>query len=328
MLGALLLRRLPAALNGLAVSCLLLVLLDPSWVDDLGFQLSVAATAGLLALAVPLRERFRRLGVFAAPLAVTLAAQLATLPWALAAFGRISLSRRSPTWSRCLGPRSRSSVVAAWALLRLAIGAGADALLAVLDLLARPLAWLEQLPASAWVTLPLQAPWWAAWTVALARLLCAAAAAALDPRWRAGRSRPSLVGARRRRAVPELVMLDVGQGDALLLRDGDAALLVDGGGWRRPGFGGRVLLPALAALGVRRLDVLAVTHADRDHCGGAVDLLRELPVGQVWAPSGIASTGCGAGLHVRRHALRRARRRRRGARGPLAVARARPGARR
>ncbi len=302
VLGALLLRRLPAALNGLAVSCLLLVLLDPSWVDDLGFQLSVAATAGLLALAVPLRERFRRLGVFAAPLAVTLAAQLATLPWALASFGRISLI--SPLANLIAVPWSALALVVTllWALLRLAIGAGADALLAVLDLLARPLAWLEQLPASGWITLPLQAPWWAAWTVALSLVSCALmprprwtlaarAVAVAAVLWWCGPSAPS--------AVPELVMLDVGQGDALLLRDGDATLLVDGGGWRRPGFGGRVLLPALAALGVRRLDVLAVTHADRDHCGGAVDLLRELPVGQVWAPSGIASTGCGAGLHVR-----------------------------
>jgi len=93
-------------------------------------------------------------------------------------------------------------------------------------------------------------------------------------------------------------MLDVGQGDAILLRDGDATLLVDGGGWRRPGFGGRVLLPALTALGVRHLDVLAVTHPDSDHCGGAADLLRELPVGEVWAPPGIGETTCGTSLHA------------------------------
>ena len=302
VLGALLLRRLPAALNGLAVSCLLLVLLDPSWVDDLGFQLSVAATAGLLALAAPLRERFCRLGVFAAPLAVTLAAQLATLPWALASFGRVS--PLSPLANLIAVPWSAVALVVTllWALLRLAIGAHADVLLAVLDLLARPIAWLEALPASSWITLPLQAPWWAAWTVVLLLLSCALlprprwslaarAVVVATVLWWCAPSPPS--------AVPELVMLDVGQGDALLLRDGDATLLVDGGGWRRPGFGGRVLLPALAALGVSRLDVLAVTHPDRDHCGGAVDLLRELPVGQVWAPAGIESTDCGTGLHIR-----------------------------
>ena len=302
VLGALLLRRLPAALNGLAVSCLLLVLLDPSWVDDLGFQLSVAATAGLLALAAPLRERFRRLGVFAAPLAVTIAAQLATLPWALASFGRISPI--SPLANLIAVPWSALALVVTlvWAMVRLAIGASADVLLALLDLLALPLAWLEGIPASGWITLPLQAPWWAAWTVALLLLSCgllprprwslaARAAAVAAVLWWCAPSPPP--------AVPEIVMLDVGQGDALLLRDGDATLLVDGGGWRRPGFGGRVLLPALAALGVRRLDVLAVTHPDRDHCGGAVDLLRELPVGQVWVPPGIARTDCGAGLHVR-----------------------------
>jgi competence protein ComEC len=302
VLGALLLRRLPAALNGLAVSCLLLVLLDPSWVDDLGFQLSVAATAGLLALAAPLRDRIRRLGVFAAPLAVTVAAQLATLPWALASFGR--LSPISPLANLVAVPWSALALVVAlaWATLRLAIGDAADGLLTALDLLARPLAWLEELPASGWITLPLPAPWWAAWTLAA---LLASCALLPRPRW-------SLLARLTATAalvwwcapappppVPELVMLDVGQGDALVLRDGDATLLVDGGGWRRPGFGGRVLLPALAGLGVRRLDALAVTHPDRDHCGGAVDLVRELPVGQVWAPPAVANTDCGSGLRAR-----------------------------
>ena len=44
----------------------------------------------------------------------------------------------------------------------------------------------------------------------------------------------------------ELRMLDVGQGEAVLLRDGERAMLVDGGGWRHSDLGGRVLLPALA----------------------------------------------------------------------------------
>ncbi|HXT21662.1 MAG TPA: ComEC/Rec2 family competence protein, partial [Thermoanaerobaculia bacterium] len=126
LLGALLLRRLPAALNGLAVSCLLLVLLDPSWVDDLGFQLSVAATGGLLALSLSLRERLRSLGPLAPPLAVTLAAQLSTLPWSLAAFGRISPI--SPLANLLAVPWSAIALVVAlaWALLRLAIGEAAD----------------------------------------------------------------------------------------------------------------------------------------------------------------------------------------------------------
>ncbi|HEV8631549.1 MAG TPA: DNA internalization-related competence protein ComEC/Rec2 [Thermoanaerobaculia bacterium] len=301
LLGALLLRRLPAALNGLAASCLLLVLLDPSWVEDLGFQLSVAATAGLLALSAPLRLRLRAAGPLAAPLAVTLAAQLATLPWALAAFGR--LTPISPLANLIAVPWSgvALAVALAWAALRLLLGGSADLLLPVLDLLAAPLAPLARLPASPWITLPLRAPWPLAWAITL---LLAACALRPRPRWRAWSALATagiLLAAAAPPAaprLPELVMFDVGQGDSLLLRDGAATLLVDGGGWRRPGFGGRVLVPALAALGIRRLDAAAVTHPDTDHCGGVVDLLRELPVGEVWAPPGMAETHCGEGLRA------------------------------
>ena len=296
--GALLLRRLPQSCNGLAAACLLMVLLDPSWVSDPGFQLSVAATAGLLALTRPLAARLRRLGPAGPPLAVTLAAQLATLPWALAAFGRFSAV--SPLANLVAVPWAGAVLAAslAWAVARVAIGAAADRLLALLDLLAAPLAWLERLPASPWVTVAVRTEWWAAWgaTALLAWWVVRPAgrlAALVRGLGAAGLLATSV-------ALPgpelEVAMLDVGQGDAVLLRDGGRALLVDGGGWRRPGFGGRVLVPALGALGVRRLDVLAVTHADLDHCGGAADLLAELPVGELWVPPGIEASGCGARL--------------------------------
>lgn len=67
----------------------------------------------------------------------------------------------------------------------------------------------------------------------------------------------------------EIVFLDVGQGDATLVRTPDGrTVLVDGGkSWRR-------LEPQLDALRVERLDLLVATHADFDHIGalpGAVE---------------------------------------------------------
>ena len=66
-------------------------------------------------------------------------------------------------------------------------------------------------------------------------------------------------------------MIDVGQGDAILVQlPTGHALLVDAGGAPGPfDIGGRVVTPALWALGVRRLDWLALTHGDLDHIGGA-----------------------------------------------------------
>jgi len=76
----------------------------------------------------------------------------------------------------------------------------------------------------------------------------------------------------RHRAVLEVRALDVGQGDAWLLRLGSARWLVDLG----PGSsaGRDRLVPQLLASGVRRLERVWVTHGDLDHCGGMEDLLR------------------------------------------------------
>lgn len=81
----------------------------------------------------------------------------------------------------------------------------------------------------------------------------------------------------------ELRVFDVGQGDAILLRFGERALLVDAG--PDPETAREVLLPGLARLGIDRLEGLALTHADADHIGGAADVLKSLPVSTVWMAS-------------------------------------------
>ncbi|MEO8032842.1 MAG: DNA internalization-related competence protein ComEC/Rec2 [Acidobacteriota bacterium] len=76
-------------------------------------------------------------------------------------------------------------------------------------------------------------------------------------------------------AIPQLVALDVGQGDALLLRSGAHNLLVDGGP-------DDSILPLLVDRGVRRLDVVLLSHAHPDHCGGLVDVVERMTVGSLW----------------------------------------------
>jgi competence protein ComEC len=86
---------------------------------------------------------------------------------------------------------------------------------------------------------------------------------------------------------PRLVVLDVGQGDAVLVEGRSGALLVDAGRvFAELDRGRDVVLPALRQLGVRRLDVLAVTHSDLDHRGGIPAVLRGIQVGRVWLPHG------------------------------------------
>jgi competence protein ComEC len=80
-------------------------------------------------------------------------------------------------------------------------------------------------------------------------------------------------------SVPTITFLDVGQGDAVLLRDPTGAVaLVDGG--RDP----EVLNVALRRYGVRRIDLLVASHGDADHVGGFEALGIE--VGRLWLPRG------------------------------------------
>ncbi len=88
----------------------------------------------------------------------------------------------------------------------------------------------------------------------------------------------------------ELVTLDVGQGLAVLLRTRHHALLFDTGPAVADGFdaGERVVVPALRALGVPRLDRLVVSHGDHDHAGGLAAVQGVLPPSELLMPPGLA----------------------------------------
>ncbi|AOD15244.1 competence protein [Xanthomonas fragariae] len=98
----------------------------------------------------------------------------------------------------------------------------------------------------------------------------------------------------------DVQVLDVGQGLAVLVRTQRHALLFDTGPAVRDGFdaGERVVLPALRALGVRRLDAIVLSHADADHAGGYAAVRAGLPVAMTSAPPQApldVSTRCRAG---------------------------------
>ena len=78
----------------------------------------------------------------------------------------------------------------------------------------------------------------------------------------------------------ELRAPDVGQGSALLLRTARHSLLFDAGPQYAPGAdaGERVLLPLLRGLGLRRVDLLMLSHRDQDHVGGAAAVLAGIEV--------------------------------------------------
>jgi competence protein ComEC len=290
---------LPAALALAAVVCLVA---RPAWVGDLGFQLSFLSLAGIAGLAAPAlrwargrpppgsrawqRRRWRLLRLLVAGLVTSAAAQAAGASLVAGSFGSLPLA--APLVNVVAVPLA-SLLVPLGALAGLAglvhpslaeavnafAGPLAEGLLAVATAAARAptLAWGEVGPEGhvlagcALLASGLALHRRLRWRSALAVVTCAACVSWLLPD---------------RHGVPELVVLDVGQGDAIVVRlGGGAAVLIDGGGVSFGGVdaGSRHVVPALRALGIWRLALVVATHADLDHMGGLPAVLEAFPVG-------------------------------------------------
>ena len=71
----------------------------------------------------------------------------------------------------------------------------------------------------------------------------------------------------------DLYAFSVGKADALLIRTDDAAIMIDTG----ENGDGEELVAHLLMLGIDRLDLLILTHYDKDHIGGAeAEVLKKL----------------------------------------------------
>ncbi|WP_425915291.1 DNA internalization-related competence protein ComEC/Rec2 [Acinetobacter sp. TSRC1-2] len=84
----------------------------------------------------------------------------------------------------------------------------------------------------------------------------------------------------------ELTVLDVGQGQAIFIRDQDQTMMVDMGGNYDEGkfsVGKQIILPFLSVNGVNELNQLILTHLDQDHKGGYESIKHALPIKQVYS---------------------------------------------
>ncbi|HEX5136041.1 MAG TPA: ComEC/Rec2 family competence protein [Planctomycetota bacterium] len=287
--------RPPDAGSSLGGAALLLALLDPSEMLSIGSQLSFLAAAGILWLAGPWQDRWsaryrllRRFpavrhdrpvllvvtGYLLAAFPVSLAAWLATLSLVARAFGVVTPYAVAVN---VLAAPLVSVLLAAVALVALAVPGAAPVATAAARALRGLLALGGSLPASLWVLPPPPVTAVVLWILACVLL-----------RWRplpalAGLATAIALAVAARPAPPsdaELSMLDVGHGQAVILRSPDGwTALVDGGSRTRPGVARAVLLPALRALGIVRIDLVVVTHADADHWNALPLLLRRFPVG-------------------------------------------------
>lgn len=89
----------------------------------------------------------------------------------------------------------------------------------------------------------------------------------------------------------DALVLDVGQGQSVVLASDGAFALVDCGSansWKNPG---ETAARQLAAMGCKRLDYLLLTHYDKDHVSGVTGLLARLEVDTLLIPEGEDDAG-------------------------------------
>ncbi len=292
VLAAVVLEREASVVNGLALAALAILVARPGDLLDPGFQLSFAATAGIVAAPVPR-------GILAGALVVSAAAQLAVLPITLSHFNQLSTIGVIANLAvvplaaaaTILGLLAVASTPVADWLASAGFGAVWPVLLALRGAVALAAAVpgaVLHLPAPSGVAIACYA---AGLTAALAgwqvvarprRRVLAAAAAGLLAIAVAVWSWPMLAPSTGRLRV---TILDVGQGDAIVIEAPDGrAMVVDagtGGPWRLD-TGERVVAPFLWNRGILRLAATVITHTDIDHAGGMAALQRVFPVGEQW----------------------------------------------
>lgn len=282
--------------NIMAAAALLLVTLEPSSIHNAGFRLSFAATAGILLLYRPLRRLLPLPAFPGAPLAISIAAYLGTAPWTAALFGTVApVSLLS---NLCSAPLCGVILLSGYPAMFLSaaglptLGSGTVALAGcrwLIRLAELAPGSVQQVPAPTVVVItgllaliPLLARPRSATCRSFLLLALAMAMTCLH----LGKLPPVLRG-----GVLEVTVPDVGQGQAVLVRSGTGAVLVDAGGSRSATFdvGARVVAPQLSRIGIRRLDVLAISHEHLDHAAGAGAILKRFEVGHLWIPPGTAS---------------------------------------
>lgn len=95
----------------------------------------------------------------------------------------------------------------------------------------------------------------------------------------------------------QLVMLDVGQGDAFLIRSEGAAVLVD------TGTNDSLLRQAIARQGVLQLDAVVITHSDDDHCGSLAALGSIVRIDRIIVADGALTCPCDSCASLRGDAV-------------------------
>lgn len=283
--------REPDAPTALSLALFGFLVWDPRLLYDVGFQLSFLSVASILIFSNPLMDRLGTLPyVLRAPLATSVSVQILPLPVVLTAFNILPLLSvpLNLTIVPLLGVILCLMLVTAATVWILPVAAPlfghAAGFLA--DVLLKLVGWVGNWE-GARADLSTPTLWACAAYIAAAWVLLRGLQGSMNPRRTLAMVAGLLIATALLwnpwRIAPQAVVLDVGHGDAIYLQSARGGrVLVDAGDrdgtWDR---GRDVVAPFLRANHAGRLDWLFVTHADRDHIGGAEYILNHFHVGAV-----------------------------------------------
>ena len=281
----------------LCLTAVLMLIFKPLWLYEIGFQLSFVTAAGLLWLYPKLKPYCcaRLPNILGEALAITLAAQLAALPWTIGYFHQLSLI--SLLSNMLLVPLLElAMLVTITGLVLVACMPGWNGLLLLASwILQQTLVQsmvLAQLPGAVLTigTLPL-------WCGVVYYFILALWVDVPLIQFLRNEERRLALGAGGAVLVITLVIqnlwpqpltiyfMDVGQGDgAVIITPSKQVLVIDTGGLKNYDTGSRLIVPLLRSLGKSQVDLMVLTHGDYDHLGGAAGIARNLQVEQVLLP--------------------------------------------
>jgi competence protein ComEC len=282
-------------LNTVSFSAFVLLLANPFYLFDIGFELTFAATLAIIVFYPRVIRFLPRLPFKISELfALSLTAQLGVLPLVASSFHRVTFAGLALNFLAI----PLMGVIMAFGFVFLglaAVGAFAGRLLApVLDFLVRTFLWTTGLAdSSSLLSYRIPTPHLLVVIGYFVFLL-----ALLLPRRFRGQKLASfglfagflavLV------AYPfpahfsrdlSVTFLDVGEGDSILVEfPGRKKMLIDGGGVPDDtlDIGELVVSPYLWDRGIKRLDYLVLTHAHPDHLNGLKSIARNFRVGEFW----------------------------------------------
>lgn len=269
---------------------MLLLVIKPLWLLDVGFQMSFAAAGGILWLGKKLRgyAHLYFTDFVAEIVTVTGAAQLGVLPFLIGYFHQFSLL--SFVSSLLLIPVLELGVVLGLIGYGVLLLSGWTLPLQWAGLvIVQVLNWADLLSAIPGTMLTVATmPWWCGalyylWLVFLL-FLPVVHRITLPVRrgvlWLCFAVLAGTYGWCNFGPLPFCAyFLDVGQGDcAVLITPERRTIVIDTGSTY---IGSRILVPFLHSKGINKVDLLLLSHGDFDHAGGAVGLVRNMPVKKI-----------------------------------------------